>query len=40
MCKRIFHALVLAACVTAAHAQNPIIRNQFTADPTARVFNG
>ena len=23
-----------------AAAQNPIIRNQFTADPTARVFNG
>ncbi|HRT48613.1 MAG TPA: family 43 glycosylhydrolase, partial [Bacteroidales bacterium] len=22
------------------YAQNPIIRNQFTADPTARVFNG
>ena len=21
-------------------AQNPIIRNQFTADPSARVFNG
>ncbi len=21
-------------------AQNPIIRNQFTADPTARIFNG
>ena len=23
-----------------ATAQNPIIRDQFTADPTARVFNG
>ena len=23
-----------------ATAQNPIIHNQFTADPTARVFNG
>ena len=22
-----------------AHAQNPLVRNQFTADPTARVFN-
>ena len=22
------------------NAQNPIIRDQFTADPTARVFNG
>ena len=30
-------ALILA--MTAA-AQNPIIRDQFTADPTARVFNG
>ena len=26
--------------VVAMYAQNPIIRNQFTADPTARVFNG
>ncbi|GAB2771388.1 hypothetical protein HNQ93_000621 [Hymenobacter luteus] len=25
---------------SAARAQNPIITNQFTADPTARVFNG
>ena len=23
----------------ALSAQNPVIRNQFTADPTARVFN-
>ena len=23
-----------------ATAQNPIVRDQFTADPTARVFNG
>lgn len=32
---------VLATLLVAlgAHAQNPIIRNQFTADPTARVFN-
>ena len=27
-------------CVMGAKAQNPVIRNQFTADPTARVFNG
>ncbi len=26
--------------VLAAGAQNPVIRDQFTADPTARVFNG
>ena len=31
----------LGACLligAAASAQNPIIRDQFTADPTARVF--
>ena len=33
----IFPALLLSlACL----AQNPVIRNQYTADPTARVFNG
>ena len=26
--------------VVVMYAQNPIIHNQFTADPTARVFNG
>ena len=33
---------LLAVCVTSGHmeAQNPVIRDQFTADPTARVFNG
>ncbi|MCB0798945.1 MAG: family 43 glycosylhydrolase, partial [Bacteroidales bacterium] len=31
-------AAVLAA--TCAYSQNPVIRDQFTADPTARVFNG
>lgn len=34
--------LVLSCCIMnmhiQTHAQNPIIRNQFTADPTARVF--
>ena len=30
--------LMLAAFATMAEAQNPIIRDQFTADPTARVF--
>ncbi|MFD1256083.1 family 43 glycosylhydrolase [Mucilaginibacter terrae] len=34
--------LVAAATllVTVANAQNPLITNQFTADPSARVFNG
>ena len=30
----------LLLCTVGAKAQNPIIHNQFTADPTARVFNG
>lgn len=35
-------AITLAAALTPGilSAQNPIIRDQFTADPTARVFNG
>jgi len=33
-------ALFLLAVPLMASAQNPIIRDQFTADPTARVFNG
>lgn len=40
MYSRIFQIFVLATCLMTARAQNPIIRNQFTADPTARVFNG
>ena len=32
--------LLLAALPMAMAAQNPIIRNLYTADPTARVFNG
>jgi len=32
--------LALLAVPLLATAQNPIIRDQFTADPTARVFNG
>jgi hypothetical protein len=31
---------VVILSVINAEAQNPIIRNQFSADPTARVFNG
>jgi hypothetical protein len=30
----------LAVATLSVSAQNPIVRNQFTADPTARVFNG
>jgi hypothetical protein len=26
--------------INSLSAQNPIIRNQYTADPTARIFNG
>jgi hypothetical protein len=37
--KRIISLLLLVAPFMAT-AQNPIIRDQFTADPTARVFNG
>lgn len=33
-------AAMLSAPLTQALAQNPIIHNQFSADPTARVFNG
>ncbi|HEY5508886.1 MAG TPA: family 43 glycosylhydrolase [Paludibacter sp.] len=32
--------LLFALCLIGVNAQNPIIRNQFSADPTARVFNG
>lgn len=32
--------LLLLVCSATLIAQNPLIRNQFTADPTARVFNG
>ena len=37
--KRIL-TLALTATSIALTAQNPIIHDQFTADPTARVFNG
>lgn len=37
----IFFALVLLAIACpSAFSQNPIVRDQFTADPSARVFNG
>ena len=32
--------MVLLATSIGLSAQNPIIRDQFAADPTARVFNG
>ena len=35
----ILSTAVLCLAASAAQAQNPIIRDQFTADPTARVFN-
>jgi hypothetical protein len=42
--KYLFKLLILtsAVCIFTSpiKAQNPIIRNQFTADPSARVFNG
>ena len=40
MYRKVFQIMVVASCMSVAHAQNPIIRNQFTADPTARIFNG
>lgn len=39
MKKTILSTLGLCLTATAVMAQNPIIRDQFTADPTARVFN-
>ncbi|MBS1232310.1 MAG: alpha-N-arabinofuranosidase [Bacteroidetes bacterium] len=38
-----FKSLLLAGLLltsTFVYSQNPIIRDQFTADPTGRVFNG
>lgn len=35
-----FSLLLLLACIGKANSQNPIINSDFTADPTARVFNG
>lgn len=37
--KKILSVIALASTVL-TYAQNPIIHDQFTADPTARVFNG
>ncbi|MDP4203913.1 MAG: family 43 glycosylhydrolase [Bacteroidota bacterium] len=38
--KLIFGVMLGLLAVSFVNAQNPIIRNQFSADPTARVFNG
>lgn len=38
--KKIASLFFTAALIGSMQAQNPVIRNQFTADPTARVFNG
>ena len=38
--KRTLLALACALAGTALSAQNPVIRDQYTADPTARVFDG
>jgi hypothetical protein len=38
--RSVFLTGVLCTLGLLANSQNPIIRNQFTADPTARVFNG
>lgn len=31
---------LFAICITCGFAQNPVIRDQYSADPTAKVFNG
>ncbi|MDE5571872.1 MAG: hypothetical protein K2I86_07490, partial [Prevotella sp.] len=36
---RILSSILALVATLPALAQNPIIRDQFTADPTARVFN-
>jgi hypothetical protein len=37
---RLFVLAGMALLGTFASSQNPVIRDQFSADPTARVFNG
>jgi len=37
---RYLSIVVLYLCFNPASAQNPIIRDQYTADPSARIFNG
>ena len=38
--KRFLVGLIVLTACTALYAQNPIIKGQYTADPTARVFDG
>jgi hypothetical protein len=38
--RKLFLLSLIVLLVSTAFGQNPIIRDQFTADPTARVFNG
>jgi GH43 family beta-xylosidase len=38
--RSLFIGLVLTGITTPFNAQNPFIKDQFTADPSARVFNG
>jgi hypothetical protein len=41
--KKLRHYPLIAAlflCINQVFAQNPVIRDQFTADPSARIFNG
>lgn len=38
--RKIWLTFVLCLMVHLSGAQNPIIRHQFSADPTARVFDG
>ena len=35
-----YFILVAMLCISQAHCENPLITGQFSADPTARVFNG
>ena len=37
--KTLLSTIYLCLAASAVQAQNPIIRDQYTADPTARVFN-
>lgn len=39
-CKILIFCFVFAAAFSEVAAQNPVIRDQFSADPTARVING
>ena len=38
--RKLFLLSLIVLLASTTIGQNPIIRDQFTADPTARVFNG